>query len=110
VPFAFVLGVLFLDFGLIEQYDLGDLRRCGGAVYPASKTVSDKLWQESAMVEMGVCEQDGVDRIGRDNERLEVPCFEISLLVEPAVDEDLGSVNFEHVARAGDVLSGAEKT
>jgi len=98
VPFAFVLGVFFLYFGRIEQDYLSNLGGRGSAEKLAFETISNELGQQPAVVEVGVCEQNGVNRIWRNSERLPVSGLEITFLVQSAVDENLAAVGLEQMA------------
>jgi hypothetical protein len=61
------------------------------------------------MVEVGVCEQEDVQVLEPDRERVPVP-FEIGpLLIEPAVDEAADAAAFEEIARSRDLPGRPEE-
>jgi hypothetical protein len=110
VSFAFVGGVLFLDVACVEEDDLRDFCGCLCAEYSSVVAFFYELWEQAAVVEVGVGEQYGVDAFGADGEWVPVSVLELSFLVEAAVDEDLEAVNFDKEPRAGNVAGGAEET
>ncbi len=110
MAFAFVRGILFLNVAGVEQDDLCDFGGGRGAEDWAVEAFFDELWEEAAVVEVRVGEEDGVDAFGADGEGVPVAVLELSFLVEAAVDEDFEAVNFDEETRAGDVAGGAEET
>ena len=101
--------VLDLEFGGIGEHDRGDLRRDGRRHDPSAEAVAHQPRQVAAVVDVGVREQHRVDGGGGDGEGLPVAGQELPLLVEPAVDEHARAPVLEQVARAGDVVGGAEE-
>src|ERR1051325_2462967 len=70
----------------------------------------DETRQVTTMIEMGVCEDDGVDFRRVQRQRRPVSKAELlQSLEESAIDEDLSSVHVEEVLRAGDGTGCAQK-
>ena len=86
VAFAFVLGIFFLYVPAIEQDDAGDLFGGVSAIYLAAETFLDELGEATAVVNVGVCYQDGVDLAGWDGEGIEVSVAKVPLLIQAAID------------------------
>ena len=68
-----VVGVLLLALGRIEQDDLGELVGGVGAVDRAGVALADDPRQVADVVEVGVREHDGVERLDVERRRLPVP-------------------------------------
>lgn len=93
----FELSVLFLQAGGIEKDDLGDIGGGFGAVDVAAETFLDQFGDKAGVVEVGVGDQDSIDAVGRDGERLPVAAEVLSLLIKAAIDQDSGLIGFEEV-------------
>ena len=66
------LGVLLLQEGAVHQDQFGDVPRRLRCVDPAAETISNERGQVSAIVEMGLCQDDGVDGVRLNRELLPV--------------------------------------
>ena len=109
VPFLFVFGIFFLQLGRIQQDDSGNFRRGVSAIDFAFKSLLDQLRQETAMIQVGMSQQDGIDTLGRHRKRLPVSIPKMPFLIESAIDEKPCTVGLEKMTRARHVLSGAEE-
>ena len=84
--------------------------RAGGAEDAAAEPVGDEARQITAMVEVGVGENDRMDLARRDRQRLPVAFAQfLEPLEEPAVDQNTHARGVEEVLRAGDGSRGAEE-
>jgi hypothetical protein len=61
------------------------------------------------MVEMGVGQKDSVNTVGRYGKKVPVSFPEVAFLIKAAVYKKADAISFQHVAGAGNVLSGTEK-
>lgn len=93
----FELSVLFLQAGGIEKDDLSNIGGGFGAVDVAAETLFDQLGDEAGVVEVGVGDQNGIDAVGWNRERLPVAAEVRALLIKAAIDQDSGLIGFEDV-------------
>jgi len=91
-------GVLFLDMAGILEDDLSKLTRRGRRYDPTLKSRFGQLREQAAMIQMGVGQQDNVDRIGRQGERRPVSSNELALLMHSAIDENPKIAGIQQVA------------
>src|SRR5690606_4391686 len=104
------LGVTFLDVGTVGQHDPKQVRCRCGCVYGAAEAVPDKLWQQATVIDMGVGEQDEVDRGGIESEICAIPCRRIaSTLDHSAIDEKPRLRRFHKEAGAGDLACPSQE-
>ncbi len=61
------------------------------------------------MIEVGVRQEDEVDPVGRDRERVPVPSEELPLLVKAAIDKNGGPACLDGVTRTRDLTGRAEE-
>jgi len=100
--------LLFLEMRGVEQHDPRQIarRRCGDDL--ATKAALHQHRDPAAMVEMGVGQQQNVDRGGVEAEILGVGRLQpAAALVEAAIDENPFACGFEQMAGAGDGAVGA---
>ena len=103
-----VLRLLLLQAGGVEQHQSRQLERWRGADDLTLETALDQQRNASAVVEMGVGQQQVVDAGGIEAEGGRVLFIEFPpALVHAAVDENPLAGAFDHVAGAGDALIGA---
>jgi len=98
VSFELVFGVFFQQFCGVEEDDFCDFSGCGGAVDFSFEAFADEFWQEAAMVEVSVGQEDGVYRCRGNGKRLPVSFAQVSFLIEAAVNQQACTVCFEQVA------------
>ena len=109
VPFSLERGVFRLDLRRIAEDQLGEVGRGRRGEDLAAETLADQLGNQSAMVEMGMGQQQNVDLLGLDRAGLPVAVEKIPLLKHPAIDEDSRAIGFEVIPRAGHLPVGAEE-
>ena len=104
------LGELHLELGRVEQHEPGELGGRRGAHDRAPEALVDEQRQQAAVVEVGVGEDDGVERRRVDAQRHPVAHRLVGAALEhAAVDEDAGPTRVDEVARAGDRARSAEE-
>ena len=109
VPLLFELGVFRLDLGRVAEQDVHEVARRGRGQDLAVKTVGHELGQQTAVVDVGVGQQNDVDVAGADRRGVPVALEEVVFLIHPAIDEDPRAVGFDVVFRPGNLPDGAEK-
>lgn len=103
------LGVLFLEARRIEEDDLSDIAGGFSAVNTAAEAVFDQFGDEAGVVDVGMGDQDGINAVRWNRERLPVTFAVGAFLIESAIDEDTGLVGFKEVTGAGNVARRAEE-
>ena len=101
------LGVALLDVGGVPQHDGHELPGETGGDDLAVKALLDQQGDAAGVVDVGMGDQYIVDIAGGEVQRVVVVL--IPALLKAAVDEDLGPVDFQTVAAAGDRVGRAEK-
>ncbi len=101
--------VLLLDMAGVEKNDPGHVGGGLGRHDAPGEAVPDEERQASAVVQVGVGQQAGVDVPGRHGKRLPVAVEEGPLLVEPAIDEQPRAAGFEQGAGARDLAVGSQE-
>ena len=102
--------VLFLQMGGVEHHQSRQLTRRASGDDFAAETALVKQRYAPAMVEMGVGQQQHIDRRGVEPERRPVFVVEFTAaLEEAAVDKQALAAGLDEMARAGDVAVGAVK-
>ena len=100
--------VLFLQMGGVEHNQAGEFACRAGGDDLAAKAALEKQGDAPAMVEMGVGQQQHIDRRRVEAEWRSVFVVELTAaLKEAAVDEDALAAGFDEMARASDVAVGA---
>jgi len=104
-PFA----VAFLDFCGVWEHDLTEVAGGEGGVDISVEAFFCEIGEVSCVVDVGVGKDDVVDVGGVEVGEAAVDFVGIkaSALIESAVEEDFGAVNFEEVLRARGRASGA---
>lgn len=102
--------IFFLNMGGIGQQDFAELRRWSSCVYGTLEAFSHEQREQSAVVDMGMREKDGVDRSRIDLHGSPIADSErLDALIQPAIDEDTRGFGFEQVFRSGDRSGRPEK-
>ena len=100
--------VFFLQMGGVEHHQPREFARRAGGDDLAAEAALVQQRHAPAMVEVGVGQQQYVDRRRVEAERRGVFVVEVAAaLEEAAVDEDALAAGLDQVARAGDVAIGA---
>ena len=90
------LGVLLLQLARIEQHQRGQFDRAAGGVYGAVEALGDDVRDQAAVVQMGVGQDDGIERRRVVGERHPVAHFFVRPTLEhPAVDQHPGLLGDE---------------
>ena len=104
------LGELLLELGRVEQHEPGELGGRRGADDGAAEALVDEQRQEAAVVEVGVGQDDGVERRRVEAQRHVVADRLVGAALEhAAVDEDLGPAGVDEVAGPGHGPRAAEE-
>ena len=105
-----VQRIFFLNVRRVRQQDLAELCRRSCRVDGASKSFSHEARKQSAVVDMGMGEKDGIDRSWVDGQRSPVANSKrLDPLIQAAIDQDAGFVGFEQVFRSGHGSGRAEE-
>ena len=102
--------VLLLDRGGIHEGDRDEIRRRRRRQDGSREAVVNEPWEEAAVVEVGVGEEDEIEVVGRDRERVPVPVEEGPLLMESAVDEAAQAVGLDEVRGPRDLPGRAQES
>ena len=103
-------GFLFLQPAGVRQHDAAKRPRRGRAPDPSTKSVLRQPGKVTAVVEVPVGQDDGIDAGGRHRERGPVAQAQgLVALEEPAVHQHPRTSRFEQVARTGHGGVGAEE-
>ena len=95
--------IAFLQVGTVPEDDLGDRGGPLGADDGAGETVADQPRQIAGVIEVGMGEDDRVDRVRVDGQRGPVEFAQVlDPLEQTAVDQDPGVVGLQQVLGAGD--------
>lgn len=105
-----MLRLLLLQVGAVGQQDAAELVGRCGAADAAAEAAAHQQRQVAAVVDVGVGEQDRVQRCGRHRQRRPVAKPQLlEALEEPAIDQQRGSCPLHQVLRAGHRPRGAEE-
>jgi hypothetical protein len=103
-------GLFLLEMGRIGQEDLAEPAGVGGRDDPAGEAVAHQSGQPAAVVDVGVGDDDGVDRGGIDRERLPVgQAIALRALEQSRVDEHGRLTGPNQEAAPRDRASSAEE-
>lgn len=103
-------GVMDLDIGGIFEHDTGEVTRGGGAVDMAVKAVVAKVGEVSAMIDMGVAENDGVNFGGFEWEiAVAFDTFPAPSLEEAAFQHQFAAVDFHQIHGSCRRAGGSKK-
>src|SRR5687768_18547604 len=104
------LRILFLQMCRIGQHESAEVRRAGRAVHRSLEPLRDEPWQPSAVVDVGMREDDDIDGFGWNGERSPVAQAEaFESLEQSAIDQDALAVDVQQVLGAGHGTGGSEK-
>ena len=101
------LGVALLNVGGVAQHDAEQLPGQTGGVDGAGEALLDQQRHPAGVVDVGVGDDDVVDLVGGEGQGV-VVVF-VPTLLQTAVDEQFGSVDFQTVTAARDGMGGAEE-
>ena len=105
-----VASVFFLDVRGVGEHQRAEVAGACRAEHAALESLGDQAGQVAAVVEMRVGQDDGVDVVRVDGERLPVAEAEfLESLEEPAVDEHAVTAEIEQVFRPGDRPGSSKK-
>jgi len=107
VSSSFKLGIFFLETRRVKEYYLRYLGGRWCAVNFASETFAGYPGNKTAVVYMGMRQQNCIYALRRDGTRFPVSVLEISFLVKPAVDENPRIICFQKIPGAGNIPGGA---
>jgi hypothetical protein len=92
------LGILLLQESTVHQDQFSHIPRRFRRVDPAAETIPDKPGQVSAVVEMGMCQDDGVDGVRLNWKLLPVQFAQVlESLEQAAIDQDAMAFTGEQV-------------
>ena len=110
LPAHAALGELLVELARVEQDQRRELDRAGRRVDRAAIAGLDQVRDQPAVVEVGMGQEDAVERRRVEVEREPVPDRLVRAPLEhPAVDEHLGLPGDEQVLRAGDGRRATEE-
>ena len=110
LPAHAALGELLVELARVQQDQRRELDRAGRRVDRAAVAGLDQVRDQPAVVEVGVGQEDGVERRGVEVEREPVPDRLVRAPLEhPAVDEHLRLPGDEQMLRAGDGRRATEE-
>src|SRR5579883_2286042 len=90
--------------GGIEDDEARQFARRGGGDHLAPEALLDQQRQAPAMIEMGMGEEQEIDRCRIEAERLGILLFELpGALPKSAIDQNTPTTTFHHMTRAGDL-------
>jgi hypothetical protein len=105
-----VVGFFLVQPSRVTEHDAGQFRRVRGAVHGSAEAVPDESRQVPDVIEVGVCDDDGVDRRGVDRKRRPVAQAQLLLALEQAaVDEHAATAGVEQKPAARDGASASEE-
>jgi hypothetical protein len=101
-------GILGLDVGTVGQHDPAEVGGGGGGVNTAPKPQSFQAGQKPGVVDMGVAENNSIQRGGFDRQRA-VNLFGLlaASLKEPAIQQQALATDLDQVHRTGYRAGGA---
>jgi hypothetical protein len=103
-------GVLFLNARRVRKDQGAQLSSAGGAEDRSAKPLGDKPRQVTAVIEVRVRQNDGIDSRRVDRKRPPIPIPQLlETLKETAVDQNSAIIHVEQMLRAGDGTGGPKK-
>ncbi len=109
VSFLFVPHVFRLNAGRIAQNDFREVDRRSCAIDRAAESFAHQAWQQSAMVDVHVCQHDGFEFVGWDRRWCPVPVLVGTLLEHAAVHQDFALFCLQAISRSGHLLIRAQE-
>ena len=109
MPFLLEGGVFRLNLGGVAEHQLDQVGRGGGGDDRAAKTLLHQLRRQSAVVHVGVRQQQGVEIAEPQRALVPIAGQVRPLLIHPAVDQQPGAVGLDVVLRAGHLPRGPQK-
>ena len=105
------VGFFLLEVAAVREHDLGQFAGAFGAVDRATKPLVDEPRDVPAVIDVGMGQQDRVDRLRRDRERRCQFCEAQALgpLEQSAIDQHSTIGGFEQRLAAGHGLSTSEE-
>src|SRR5262245_50034430 len=104
------VGILLLQMRRVGQHESRELRRRGSTEDAPPEALVHQPRKKPAVIEMRVCQHDGVNRVCADRERLPIPFAKVlESLEQTGVDEHTLAARFNQVLGAGDRARRSEK-
>jgi hypothetical protein len=104
VTALFEFSVLLLDARGIQQHNPGNISGRRRAIDRIAKTIADEPGEKSRVVKVSMSQEDGIDIRRRTKEVFPVTGSQVTLLIQPAINQKFKTIRFNKMARAGDVF------
>jgi len=95
MPFTFEFCIFLLQLGRIQKHNLSYLSGGSSAVDFAMEALANQLGQQTTVVKVRMSQENSVQGMGLNEERLPVSVSKVSFLVKPAVHQKPDVVSFQ---------------
>ncbi|MBA7678029.1 hypothetical protein ES703_86298 [subsurface metagenome] len=80
------------------------------AINFAPEAITNQFGKQPAMVKMSMCQENRIQGMSGEGERLPVPAFEFPFLIKPAVYQKPDTVSLQQTLGAGYITGGTQES